>query len=161
MLYVISDLHLGHKKIIDFSPERLGCKVSCVEEHDSILEERWRGTVHKKDTVLVLGDVAFTTEALKQFSTWPGIKHLVRGNHDDLNEGLYRMSFYKIYGLLKKHKMWFSHAPIHPQELRGCINVHGHVHDNVIDDPRYVPVCVEQCQGWPISIETLKRKING
>ena len=159
MRWVISDLHLGHKRILEFSPGRLGEQVESAEHHDNVIEERWHSTINKKDTVFVLGDVAFSTEALQRFSFWPGQKILVRGNHDMLGEGLYRAAFYKIYGLLKKDGIWFSHAPMHPIELRGKVNVHGHVHDRPIPDKRYIPVCVEQCHGWPIDYESILEKV--
>lgn len=156
MRYVISDLHLGHKNILNFSPNRLGHKSESVEEHDTILETRWRSLIHKKDTVLVLGDVAFTTQALQNFGTWPGYKILIRGNHDVLNEGLYREIFYKIFGVLKKDNMWFSHAPIHPEELRGKPNVHGHTHYKCYPSTHYYNVCVEHNQGYPVDYDKIK-----
>lgn len=40
----------------------------------------------------------------------------------------------KVYSLVKYKGFWLSHAPIHPEELRGCKNIHGHCHDAVISD---------------------------
>jgi calcineurin-like phosphoesterase family protein len=154
--WIISDLHLGHKKILEFEGDRLGVPgVSTAEEHDEQLEMRWNSIVNPKDIVYVLGDVAFTAEALKGFKKWKGRKILVRGNHDDKAEELYRDIFYKIYGVIKINKVWLTHAPIHPAELRGCPNVHGHVHSQIIrnhyhePDKRYRAVCVEQNEGYP------------
>ena len=49
----------------------------------------------------------------------------------------------KVVAYLKEHGMWLSHAPIHPDELRGKPSVHGHCHYANIqldgkDDPRYL-----------------------
>ena len=168
--WIISDLHLGHNKILEFEPDRLGVTLDSVEEHDQQLEYRWNSRVNPKDTVYVLGDVAFKAESLKDFGRWNGNKILVRGNHDDKDETLYRDIFSKIFGVIKINRVWLSHAPIHPVELRGCPNIHGHVHSNVVrdhyhqPDPRYRAVCVEQNQGYPedfnLVMEEMNDKIN-
>lgn len=163
--WIISDLHLGDNHICNFSSNRLGEKLTDPEEHDRILEARWLSIVQPKDIVYVLGDVAFRAEELKWFGTWPGRKILVRGNHDDKAEELYREIFDKIFGLLKHDKTWFSHAPIHSDELRGCPNIHGHVHSNIIrngygePDKRYRSVCVEANQGWPEDFNSVLKEI--
>lgn len=164
--WIISDLHLGHNKILKFSPLRLGNKVDSVEEHDTLLEVRWAATVRPGDIVYVLGDVAFKAESLERFKNWPGKKILVRGNHDNKSEELYRSIFHKILGLAVMDGAWFSHAPVHPTELRGRPNIHGHVHQNIIrdhyhqPDKRYRPVCVEQNQGWPEPYERVLKEAN-
>ena len=61
-----------------------------------------------------------------------------------------------IHGLWSKHNYWFSHAPIHPTEMRsrqGCI--HGHTHDKLITNNRYFNACIEHT-GWkPITFKEL------
>ena len=48
-----------------------------------------------------------------------------------------------------KHKelgqVFLTHCPIHPSELdyRVSYNIHGHVHENSLDDARYVNVSCE------------------
>lgn len=164
--WIISDLHLGHSKIMDYSPKRLGTDgKESIQEHDAILEVRWNSTVKPNDVVYVLGDVAFTSEALQKFKNWHGKKILVRGNHDDKDEQLYRDIFYKIHGIIKINRVWLSHAPIHPAELRGCPNVHGHVHENIIRgqyniaDKRYRAVCIEQNKGWPENFDRVLNEV--
>ena len=47
-----------------------------------------------------------------------------------------------------------SHIPIHPLELhRFKLNVHGHMHQNVLDDPRYLNVCMERTNFTPVDFE--------
>jgi len=151
---------------MEFSPDRLGpeCRDVSVAEHDEILKVRWNVTVKPNDIVYVLGDVAMSVEALKDFKFWNGRKILIRGNHDTQSEGLYRDIFYKILGTAKLNRVWFSHAPIHPDELRGYPNIHGHVHDNIIKhnhrpDKRYRAVCVEQNHGWPEPYDQVMREL--
>ena len=91
----------------------------------------------------MLGDAAFTMEAIDLFKDLPGRKFLVRGNHDLCDTAAYLKVFAEVYGLLKYKKFWLSHAPIHPDELRGKVNLHGHVHYSSVPDGRYFNCCVE------------------
>ena len=53
--YFISDLHLGHRKILEYSPARGG---KTIDEHDEWLVSQWNSVVrNKKDLVWVLGDI--------------------------------------------------------------------------------------------------------
>lgn len=152
-LYVISDLHLDHKKILEFSPKRGGTNV---EEHNEWIVESWNSVVTKRDTVIVLGDVAFSVEALdKYMPRMAGNKVLVRGNHDKFDLGVYLKYFSNVYGLVKKRGFWLSHPPIHPQELRGRKNIHGHVHSATVPDDHYINACVEACNGVPMCFDDL------
>ena len=159
--WVISDLHLGHNNILQFEGGRLGVECLNVHDHDNILFDRWHETVDYKDIVYVLGDVAFKADKLKWFDSWTGTKILVRGNHDDKDEELYRKAFTKIHGALKYKGVWLTHIPIHPIELRGSGNIHGHVHGNIIDDKRYRAVCIEQNQGFPEDLEGIITHMKG
>jgi len=154
-VFFISDLHLGHKAILQFAPSRGG---TSVEEHDEWLMEQWNHVVQKRDVVWVLGDVAFTKEALPILRYMKGQKHLILGNHDRYPLDEYLKYFAVIRpGLWRYKRMWLSHCPIHPAELRGLPNVHGHVHNATLDDPRYFNACVENVQGVPILLQDLHR----
>lgn len=161
--YVISDLHLGHKKILEFSGTLRGGTTP--EEHDQWIIDQWNSVVTKHDLVYVLGDVAMNAEALKLVKQLKGTKHLVRGNHDVESLQKYLEYFATVYGLhLYKGAFWMSHAPIHPQELRGRLNLHGHSHQNSIldgngnPDPRYINACIEMSYGVPQSLDDLFAK---
>ena len=101
-----------------------------------------------------MGDAAFSDNGLDIISQLPGHKILIKGNHDDLVSTKPQADvFSEIHGVLKYKKMWLSHAPIHPDELRGKPNVHAHVHTATIMkktwyggtkvDPRYLNTCVD------------------
>ena len=135
-----SDFHLGQKNISKFRPNW-----NSEKEHREFLIDSWRKIIKPKDTVYILGDFCFTEEAwLKDCLNLPGAyKYLVRGNHDYLNHQWYGNVFDDVYGIVKYKEFWLSHCPIHPEELRGKINLHGHVHNNTINDHRYLNCCVE------------------
>jgi calcineurin-like phosphoesterase family protein len=137
-VWFCSDLHFGHKNIQKY-------RNSCVSEEDNRnqIVADWEKVVTKRDDVYVLGDACFSMDTIKTFQTLPGRKFLIRGNHDTLDTQVYLQVFKSVYGLWKYKEFWLSHAPIHPQELRGRINLHGHVHYNSVPDKRYFNCCVE------------------
>lgn len=162
--YFISDLHLGHKRILDFAGKYRDFG-DTVDEHDYTLISRIASVARKKTDILyILGDVAMYEEKLTLLDQLQCRKVLIRGNHDNFKDHIYHKYFERIEGLCKfKRRLWLSHAPIHPDELRGCINIHGHVHyksimnnENKKFDVRYVNVCVENCNGYPIAYEDIK-----
>lgn len=151
-VFFIGDLHFGHKRILEFSPQRGGTNI---EEHNEWIISQWNSRVAKHDTVWVLGDVAFSAVALELVARLKGHKQLVRGNHDTQSTEAYLKYFNNVFGIVKKHGLWITHAPIHPAELRGKPNIHGHVHANSIPDPRYINVSVENINGLPVALSEL------
>ena len=80
--WVISDPHLFHEKLA-VGPRKF---VSVKAMHDRIAR-RWRNTVKPRDIVLLLGDMAWVNSRTRYaihsfFTTLPGYKVLIRGNHD-------------------------------------------------------------------------------
>ena len=136
-VWFCSDLHFGHKGINKFR--------DVVDEEDNrkLISNAWKANVHKDDHVYVLGDACFTMETVDEFSTLPGTKHLIRGNHDRLDTQVYLKHFKTVEGILKYKEFWLTHAPIHPLELRDKVNLHGHVHFATIPDKRYFNCCPE------------------
>ena len=146
-VFFISDLHFGHKRIIEFSGEH-GRKGSNYEEHDEWIIDSWNSIITKRDLVWVLGDVAMGKTDngiynLSKISRLNGTKRLILGNHDLLSVDQYHRYFEIVSGFSKYKKYWLSHSPIHPIELRGKKNIHGHVHHRDIGDENYINVCVE------------------
>ena len=137
-VWFCSDLHFGHQNIHKFRRE-----FESEEANREFIKSSWRDCVTKRDIVYVLGDACFSMDTVANFSELPGEKILVRGNHDLLDTQVYLKYFSGVYGILKYKEFWLSHAPIHPEELRGKINLHGHVHNATIKDNRYLNCCPE------------------
>lgn len=154
--YVISDLHFGHKAICKYRPQ-----FTTPKEHDEYICDMWQQTVTKRDSVYVLGDACFTEEAVDLVGKLNGTKLLIAGNHDDLPASSYLRVFRNVRGLQKRKGIWLSHAPIHPDELRGCSNIHGHIHEHVIDDCRYFNACCEQVNYTPQDLSVVKQVLEG
>lgn len=141
-IWFCSDLHFGHKNVQNFRKQ-------FISEADNrhAIKKDWMDNVTKRDVVYVLGDAAFTMDSVEEFRWLSGRKILVRGNHDKLDTTAYLKHFEQVYGIIKYQEFWLSHAPIHPDELRGKVNLHGHTHFHNIDDPRYFNCCPENL--WP------------
>ena len=151
-----SDLHLGHKNICKYRDQ-----FATEKEHRDTLYENYHSKVTKRDEVFFLGDVCFSREALEDLSGWVGTKVLVLGNHCVGESGRPTISellgvFSEIVGLYKYKEFWLSHAPIHPDELRGKINLHGHTHSHNIDDNRYFNCSMENINYTPISLHEIR-----
>jgi len=126
--------------------------------------DNWQSTITKRDKVYVLGDAAFTMDGLDSIKQLNGTKILIRGNHDNLNTSVYLKAFKEVEGIVRYKHAWLSHAPIHPEELRGKINIHGHTHYHTMPEFEYENVCLEHTNYTPICwddlIERRKENIN-
>ncbi|MDK2821701.1 MAG: uncharacterized protein PWP31_1666 [Clostridia bacterium] len=78
-LFAIADLHLGRDMSM-FGPKW--------QNHSTKLACNWREVVGKEDTVLILGDISWGLHLedaipdLQFVKSLPGIKRLLKGNHD-------------------------------------------------------------------------------
>lgn len=165
-VYFIGDLHFGHKRITEFKPE-VG---QSFRTGDNYLEnmhyicKNWNNKVSKRGLVYVLGDSAFTEEGFEALKELNGRKILVRGNHDNFFSTRKLLDvFDEVEGIVRYKQYWLTHAPIHPDELRGKQNIHGHVHFHSIRngytheyDQRYINVSCEAINETPISLDEIR-----
>ncbi len=163
---IVSDLHLGHKSIVkhtnDSGTWRGG--VTTVDEHDRwVIDQCLSVGANKRTYWIILGDVAMSMEKLPMIKELPGRKVLVLGNHAKFNTAVYLKYFEVIRGSFKRYGMWFSHIPLHPKELRGLCNIHGHTHHNTLaDDPLYFNAAIEWLPHHrPIELEALRKIMFG
>ena len=171
-VFVISDLHLGQKSILNFERED-GTKLRPfrgLHEMHGYIADRWRSVVTDDDKVYVLGDVASIKSVKLLLAGLPGKKRLVRGNHDLFSDNWYHEAgFQRIYGVRQLGGVWLTHVPMHPCSMEGRAigNIHGHLHAQVVKtiepdgawnevpDNRYFNACVEQIDYTPVSIEAI------
>lgn len=144
-VYLCSDLHLGHKNIHKFRCVEKGFELNFAneKEHREWILYHLNHKTNKRDVVYMLGDIAFNEEALLDLKKIPCRKILVKGNHC-VDSPLENEVFEKVLGLTRYRGVWLSHAPIHPVELRGKPNFHGHVHYCTLKDSRYQNCCIEE-----------------
>ncbi len=163
-LFFISDTHFGHKGILTFEDKDgkpVRNFIDIIEMH-TVMIENWNRVVTPKDKIYHLGDVAFSKAGLQLLALLNGKKRLIRGNHDLYKTRLYMEHFQEIYGVRQINNYWLTHVPMHPDCVntkRVIANIHGHLHTNVIDDPRWINVSVEQIDYTPISFDEIKERV--
>lgn len=142
--YITSDLHFGHKRIVEYCPATRGHYTSMDHMHESMISD-WNTLVTAEDTVYILGDVSFmpiqkTVDVLHRLN---GTKILIEGNHDRkmIEEYKFRECFSAIHKYLevtyKGTKLVMFHFPIydHNGATRGSIMLHGHRHGEPTNIP--------------------------
>lgn len=60
MIWFTSDLHFFHDRILEFHPKRKEIFGSTVEKAKEAMIQLWNSRVNKKDTIYILGDLAFS-----------------------------------------------------------------------------------------------------
>ena len=155
-----SDLHLGHNAITKYRPI-----FSSAVEHDRyVLDEMKK--LGKRDVLFILGDFIFESENtscyLKEISEMPVNIKLILGNHD-----YNRLCHLKAAGIeillpLVNYKgFWLSHCPIHPHEMRERKgNIHGHLHNETLNDPLYFNVNLDVNNYKFISLDQIREHYN-
>lgn len=154
----ISDPHFGHRNMAI----RRGFKDEFeMGEH---IVKCWNSVVNKKDVTFILGDItmekSFDYYWLDQLN---GIKKVILGNHDQPQHVPELLNYVnKVAGIIYYKSKEFgniilTHAPIHPCELnyRFDTNIHGHVHENTLDDTRYINVSAEVINYTPKLLKEL------
>lgn len=155
-VFFISDLHWGHRAITKYRTE-----FSSEEEHRLTIKENILSTVNKRALLWILGDSVMDKNCLQDIADIPCRKYLTIGNHcaEHFNQWELYKHFDKVFGITKKYGCWISHAPIHPDELRGKFCLHGHTHRHIIDDLRYINMCVENHDYKPRDLNWLRNEM--
>jgi calcineurin-like phosphoesterase family protein len=170
-VWFISDTHFGHDNILKFNigetDQKMRPDFHDTRHMDEIMIENWNRVVKPQDKIYHLGDVCFSQQVLDEvMPRLNGKKRLVLGNHDNLPMTSYMKYFQEIssWAQFKRNDvgLYCCHFPLHSSayEMRAGdhtirANVHGHIHCDVINDPRYINVCVEQTNYTPVHIDTL------
>jgi len=163
--WLISDTHFGHENIIKYCDRPF----ANAKEMDEFMETAWNETVADDDTVYHLGDVYFAGKSGRDIvPRLKGRKKLILGNHD---KGLDRTIQRCFQRVMAWHKMpelgiLLTHVPVHPSQfaryksptregfVEGMrVNVHGHIHEKILQDMRYLNMCVEQWHYRPTNLD--------
>ena len=156
-----SDWHFGHKNIHKFRT-----KFATPQENHEYFISLAKQRLSKRSTLWLLGDIAFTPEAIEMLKEIPCKINLLLGNHcfQHVSSHIYRNflaspKINKVVGVTMYKGMRLSHAPLHPAELRGSINIHGHTHGNMPaydeNDKYFFSVCPEDHDYQLVNLETI------
>lgn len=158
-VWVWSDLHLGHDNIIRYTNRPF----ADAETMDSALYENWAATVGNDDELIIVGDLAMRTAVGTH--TWQRVRHgpggkkrLVIGNHDLTGSGSLRVDGFDEIGAALfmdgDPPLVFTHIPL-TRVPEGCVNIHGHTHNETPRDSRHINVSVEQLDYRPVALTRL------
>ncbi|MFC4248733.1 metallophosphoesterase family protein [Natribaculum luteum] len=163
MIYIVSDLHLGHDNIIEYCDRPF----ESTSEMNQTLVENWNDVVEPDDKVLFLGDLVPFEDRPHVVQGWldklDGSITFVVGNHDETvpietHEYLeYEVNDYSLY---------LTHYPSDIPDDWGGWGIYGHHHNNHEDefpffdpDARRINVSVELLGFEPIPVTELFRYI--
>lgn len=122
---------------------------------DAELIRRWNETVTDDDAVHIVGDFGPASQA-GLVGQLRGEKHLVVGNNDAIVP-LAKAGLFKTIRLITTADRYvMTHYPLHPSQFgKSQINVHGHLHGDVVGDPRYACVSVDHTDFRPLSLDEI------
>jgi calcineurin-like phosphoesterase family protein len=148
-----ADLHYDHLK----AAKARG--FDNLKEYQEKINDAWNESVSPRTTIIIVGDAALYYDGLSKIKKLPGKKILILGNHDIERDNDIRdvLEVYdRVEGLWKHRKgYWFGHAPLHPSQLRGRPQIHGHTHNEIIKDERYINVCWDLLPNGPVDMEKI------
>ena len=155
--FFTSDTHWGHESIIRLCNRPF----VTVHEMNETMIHRWNSVVEAKDVVYHLGDAAFRDKGIfsEIFKRLNGVKHLIRGNHDN-NEVLHQpwasVSEYKEIKMDGKHIVLF-HYPMRSwnRMYHGALHFYGHEHGNIFDYSNCMDVGVDSWDFYPITLQQI------
>lgn len=170
MRYLISDLHLGHRDIIDLYDRPF----DSVDEMEKTIQSNWAAAINSNDSVIFLGDFGGPDATREDLWRWQGkfdgIEVIVRGNHEpfghpDITDTQLPLveQFEFEY---KDTKFECTHDPYALSDDFDGWGIHGHVHDGKIDaypfiDPeeQRVNVSAEILGYCPVGLDELTEYI--
>lgn len=163
-VYVIADTHFGHNNIVSIYSRQ---HFNGIDDHDAVIADNILSLCGSRDTLYLLGDVCIHRDSfhyVEEIAKAVENLYIVLGNHDFERSKAPKLMDYialqehthlQLLGMRKYKQAWLTHAPIHPDELRGRLNIHGHMHDVEINDERYVNVSCECVDYKPLNIESI------
>lgn len=146
-VFIMSDPHFGHTNLAIHR----GFKDA--DEQDELIIRNWNNTVGKNDLTWILGDIGMESPShYHLLDRLNGRKRVILGNHDAPKHVPELLKYVESVGAMVKYKGYLlTHCPIHPHEMeRFNVNIHGHLHEENIDDDRYINVSCEQINYTPI-----------
>jgi len=156
--WVIADTHWGHKKLIE---EKLR-----PADYEARIFDRWLQMIRYEDMVIHLGDVMLpdtNKDTWSRLWSLPGVKILVRGNHDKRSTSWYmERGFAFACDAFELGGILFTHEPRVNVPEYVNYNVHGHLHAGVHREfesgPKHRLVSLEESGYAPVSVEKLVRQ---
>jgi calcineurin-like phosphoesterase family protein len=123
-VWLISDTHANHDKIKTYCDRP--------DNFTDLIVKNCQRIVQPDDILIHLGDVAIGPPegAVKFVRSLPGVKWLIRGNHDSESPTWWvKAGFSAACDGMLFRKVWLSHHPAPVLPEGAVLNVHGHLHN--------------------------------
>jgi len=154
-IYITSDQHFYHKKIIEYENRPF----DTVEAMNEYMLNKWNQHVSKKDKVYFLGDLCIPSQSYKEIvPLLNGYKIMIMGNHDCLSHKRYlEAGFEEVskYPIILKDFYILSHQPVYLNSAMPYVNIHGHSHSKTISGANYYNVSVELHDYTPVNFDDI------
>lgn len=156
----ISDYHFGHELIKNIRGfiDLPTMNEFIIDTHNSV--------VNKKDLTYILGDISMHNPNYYRFlDRMNGRKIIILGNHDKPKDVLKLLNHCEsVAGMIKYSskeygRFFLTHAPMipanEPEKSKLAGNIHGHVHQNTINNSFNINVSCENLKYIPRTLEEL------
>lgn len=156
-LYVWSDMHFNHVRIAEYT----GRPFTSLTAMADTMWEGYLNTIKAGDVVIFGGDVSMGNSAqvddcLSRIKALPGIKVLLRGNHDKSDIAQLLDVFDCVCAAFcfqtKQGIVDCTHYPV--PVVPGRINLHGHTHQKLISK-HHLNMSVEHTGYCPVTLDQL------
>ncbi len=164
-IWFISDTHFDHTNILKFTGDdgkRIRPEFETASEMNEQMILNWNNTIKPGDKVWHLGDFAIGGKIISEriIKRLHGKKRLVVGNHDHIKEIAPFFEKVVLWRIFKEYNFTCSHIPLRLENLRKtAFNVHGHIHQNLMEDQHYINVCVEHRNYTPVHLDQILKEI--
>lgn len=162
MIWIITDTHFGHNNIITLCGRP--------RNYEDLIIKSWKDNVDLSDTIIHIGDIRFGRNSEHwdyKIQELPGIKILVKGNHDRNSNRRYteELGWALVVEALQIQtefgQLLITHRPATAGDWD--INLHGHCHngEETIDDGRKRILFALEYDGYKVQLlnQFLQKKI--
>lgn len=162
-IFFISDTHFDHTNILKFTGsdgELIRPGFRDTNHMNEVMIENWNSVVKPGDKVYHLGDFCMGSATIvgRLMPRLNGRKRLVVGNHDQIKELCPFFEKVQLWRIFKEYNFVCTHIPLLRGQMRKVeYNVHGHIHQNLMQDSMYINVCVEHTNYTPVALEDITK----
>lgn len=140
--YFGADFHLCDPRVIKYRKH-----FRTLGYHDEFICDTVLKDLRKHDTLSMVGDCVINKQSLELIKKFPCRKVLYLGNHE-MEKGINFNDLVGIIDEIRGTRNWSSHfnvghVPPHPDHRRNKVIIHGHLHEIIIPDPKYINVSLE------------------
>lgn len=161
--YVLSDIHFGHKNVLEYS----GRPFNTIEEMNETIIKNIVEIDSPETHLIILGDCAMAKGfelSNSFFRSLDSKTYLVMGNHDLSGSGHIRVEGFDVVTPLmgmtvpgKETRLVLTHYPLCCVNISAMrmINVHGHEHQNNAHSNKHINVSVDQIDFTPVKLSDI------